>query len=244
MKIFSKAHPICVRNSVPSHSAFCSFNPENLPCKGAAAPQGFHWDFRNCTCQKSKKQAFTCDLRSYFCWLHSCPNMPFSLWEAVTASTRHVLITFWVEFRTKAAKCFGNNLHILRHIHEHVQQREQAFSSLESQYTRELFLLGSFLEHLCGPSWPGYSLSRSCRDPKGLHIMGLDCNCNCRELVTNKKVIYVLQVTLRYHPSIAKLIGFQQFHLKKKKPKQQTNNLEVDGPRVRPTYLLCSVWQS
>lgn len=53
--------------------------------------------------------------------------MPFSLWEAVTAPTVLFLITFHVGFRMRAAKCFGNNLHILRHMDEHEQEGEQAF---------------------------------------------------------------------------------------------------------------------
>lgn len=33
LEIVTKAQRICVRGSVPSHSAFCSFNAENIPCE-------------------------------------------------------------------------------------------------------------------------------------------------------------------------------------------------------------------
>lgn len=92
--------------------------------------------------------------------------MPFSLWEAVTTSTTLVLITFRVECRTRAAKCFGNNLHILRHIPKHVQEREQAFLSLAPSYTRELFLLG------WSPFQQGHLAAAACPDAGVPHEQG------------------------------------------------------------------------
>lgn len=90
----------------------------------------------------------------------------------------------------------------------------------------------SFLEHLCGLSRPEHSSSKGCRDPKGLHMM--ECKCTYRELVTNKKFIYVLEQTLRYLPSTANRFPALLFK------KAKTQSSEVDALRVRPTLTYCA----
>lgn len=84
----------------------------------------------------------------------------------------------------------------------------------------------SFLEHLHGPSQPECSSSQGCRDSKGLHMM--ECKCTYRELVTNKKFIYVLEQTLRYLPLTANRFPALLFKKKQKPRARKWMLLELD----------------